>query len=309
MIRRRSNIKLFRFIVMLLIVCYGIHCLTACEKIQADTDTHDERNDNTFTIKRLFSFSDFGISACKGRSQGMDIYDNRLLFQAGLHKNTIYVLNLNTQKFLGSISFSVPHGESSHMNNINCGEKFSRTDVYPLLYVSQTSDSHSCFVIRLSNDLASYDLIQTIKYIGTKHHTDSNYDWFIDLRNQFVYTYGKHDGILEDREIVKFKLPSGEISEVVFTDHDVIDSFILKKMSIYQGSRIINGLLYAPVGYGNSNYPGYLKIIDLDKKNVVKDISITCGEPESIGQYKDGAIICGGGDNPGYYFIQFKSKE
>ena len=194
------------------------------------------------------------------------------------------------------------------MNNINCGEKFNRTDIYPLLYVSQTSDSHSCFVIRLSNDISSYDLIQTIKYNGSKHHTDSNYDWFIDLRNQFVYTYGKHDGILEDREIVKFRLPSIETSEVVFTDHDVIDSFILKDMSIYQGSRIINGLLYAPVGYGNYSYPGYLKIIDLDKKSVIKDISITCGEPESIGQYKDGAIICGGGDNPGYFFIQFKSK-
>ena len=300
----------YRILVSFLIIA----SLASCGKEQLPSidsliqDATETPEIQRFVPQKLFPLSSLGIGPYSKNSQGMDIYDNRLLFQAGLYKNTIYVLNLNTQEFLGSINFSVPQGESSHMNNINCGEKLNRTDVYPLLYVSQTSDSHSCFVIRLSDDISSYDLIQTIKYIGTKHHTNSNYDWFIDLRNHFVYTYGKHDGILEDREIVKFRLPSVESKEVFFTDHDVIDSFILKNMSIYQGSRIIDGLLYAPVGYGNYSFPGYLKIINLDKKTVVMDISITCGEPESIGQYKDGVIICGGGDNPGYYFIQFKSK-
>ena len=51
---------------------------------------------------------------------------------------------------------------------------------------------------------------------------------------------------------------------IVYTDADVIDSFVLSDMSIYQGSKIINGLLYAPVGYGTSEFPGYLKIVNIE---------------------------------------------
>lgn len=257
-----------------------------------------------YSITRLFRLEDFNIAPFSSSAQGMDVYNDRILFQAGLAGNLIHIIDLESKVCLGSITFSSPNGESSHMNNINLGEKYVNTDIYPLLYVSQTTNSHACFVIRLSNNNASYDVIQTIKYVGKGHHAGSNYDWFIDLENQFIYTYGKHDGILEEREILKFPLPPLKIKGVTYTDEDVIDSFILKDMSIYQGSRIINGLLYAPVGFGNDEYPGRLIITNLEEKRIVAALDINCGEPESIGQYKDGAIICGGGTNPFYFFIQ-----
>ena len=103
---------------------------------------------------------------------------------------------------------------------------------------------------------------------------------------------------------MKFHLPSFKIGDVVFSDDDVIDSFVLNDMSIYQGTKIINGFLYAPVGYGDKEYPGYLKIIDLEKTKLKTSIAIKCGEPESIGVYKNGAIICGGGRNSPFYYIQ-----
>lgn len=286
----------------LLFLLYSVCCFASCEKLLTESD--DEEIDSLFTVTRLYRFSDFGIRICKGGAQGMDIYDDHYLFQAGLSNNTIYVFDLEELTNLGAISFSIPAGEPSHMNNINCGEKFNHSDVYPLLYVSQTSGSHACFVLRLSNDLSSYELIQTIKYIGNQHHINSNYDWFIDITNRFVYTYGKYNGLLEEREIVIFPFPSIVTDEIIFTDQDVIDSFTLESMSIYQGSRIINGLLFAPVGYGNSKYPGILKIIDLEKNLLVQEYAISCGEPEAIGQYKDGAIISSGGENPGYYYVQ-----
>lgn len=280
--------------------------LVSCDELQIDEAIEEVmlQENPKFTTSLLFRLSSFGVEPFSSNAQGMDIYNDNVMFQAGLQGNIIYVLDLEEGYCLGSFIFTAPDDEPSHMNNINCGEKFCCTDYYPLLYVSQTTNSHACFVLRLSNDATSYDLIQTIKYCGTQHHADSNYDWFIDIDNQFIYTYGKHDKMLEEREVVKFPFPLLVNSMVTYTDEDVLDSFILKNMSIYQGSRIIDGLLYAPVGLGSDQYPGRLKIIDIENKTLVQDIALNCGEPESIGQFKKGAIICGGGDNPTYYYIQ-----
>ena len=279
---------------------------TSCEKLQIETivENATQQEKPKYSVTPLMRLSAFGADPFSSSAQGMDIYDDRVLFQAGLSDNIIHVIDFDEFTWLGSISFVTPDNELSHMNNINCGNKYSDLDLYPLLYVSQTSNSHSCFVLRLANDISSYDLIQTINYIGSQHHAGSNYDWFIDISNQYIFTYGKHNKLLEEREIVRFPFPSLNNSVVSFTDEDVIDSFVLENMSIYQGSRIIDGLLYAPVGFGNKQYPGHLKIIDLDNKTLMEDIVLNCGEPESIGRYKEGAIICGGGKDPYYYFIQ-----
>lgn len=257
-----------------------------------------------FSVEHLFSLSDFGIDTYGSSSQGMDIYNDKFMFQAGLPGGIIHVLDLENISCIGSVAFNAPNNEPSHLNNINCGEKFNNTDLFPLLYVSQTSDSHFCYVIRILDDVSSYEVIQVVSYKGNKHHVGSNFDWFIDLKRHYICTYGKRNGMLEEREIVLFPIPSIYEKEIVFSDDDVVDSFVLQKMSIYQGSRIIDGQLYAPVGYGNDEYPGELKIISLDDKVIMEAIMLNCGEPESIGQYMDGAIICGGGRDPEYYFIQ-----
>lgn len=257
-----------------------------------------------FISKVLFQLSSFGVSPFGVSAQGMDIYNDEVMFQAGLPGNIIYILDLNSQACLGTIIFEAPSGEPSHMNNINCGDKYLNTDKWPLLYLSQTMNSHACFVIRLSNDAQSYEVVQTIKYVGNSHHINSLYDWFIDAKRGFIYTYGYYNGIREEREILKFPLPSYKSGDIVFTDDDVIDSFVLKDMSIYQGTKIIDGLLFAPSGNGTVDYPGYLKIVDLKNKELKMNIRITCGEPESIGRYKNGAIICGGGTDSYFYYIQ-----
>lgn len=257
-----------------------------------------------FVPKKLFHLSNLKIDPFTKNAQGMDIYDDRYLFQAGIEQNTIHVIDLQESKALGTIWFATPSGESCHMNNINCGVKLYSFDKYPVIYLSQTEKSKACFVLRLDNNLESFQIIQTIYYSGTGHYlSNSAFDWFIDPVNNLIYTYGKYNGDSNKREIMKFPLPTLDAKEISFTDDDILDSFVLEDQSIYQGSRIIDGLLYAPVGYGNTQHPGRLIIIDLGKKEVVGDIPLSIGEPEAIGKYKSGAIISTGGKNPVYYFI------
>lgn len=258
-----------------------------------------------FVPQKLFQLSSFKIDPFSKNSQGMDIYNDRYMFQAGTEQNTIHILDLQESISLGTISFSTPSGEPCHMNNINCGPKLYSSDNFPLIYLSQTSGSKACFVIHINNNGSSYEIIQTIRYLGTNHYQkNSSFDWFIDLENHYIYTYGNFNGNATKREIMKFLLPSIDNSAIDFYDTDIIDSFVLEDQSIYQGSKIINGLLYTPVGYGNAQYPGRLIIIDLSNKTVVEDVPMECGEPESIGIYKDGAIICGGGRNPTFYYVR-----
>ena len=285
-----------------LILIFG---LESCENksFLVEVNTSEEMEPK-YSVRRVFHLSDFGVEPFSGSSQGMDIYDDRILFQGGLAGNVIHILDIQSRVRLGSIEFIAPVRQSSHMNNINCGMKICDSDLFPLLYLSQTTNAHACFVLRLSNDASSYELVQTIKYKGKLHHQGLNYDWFIDIKNGFIYSYGRYNDCLDVREVVKFPLPSLESFEVNYTDEDVIDSFVLNDMSIYQGSRIIDGLLFAPVGNGTIEYPGFLKIVDLEKKTIVQSIALDCGEPESIGLYQNGAIICGGRTNPAYYFIK-----
>ena len=281
--------------------------LVSCYDGNIRVDFQEDTNYITkvqYTTSYLFNFSYFKVRPFSSSAQGMDLYDDKFLFQAGLLGSTIYIFDIDSFRMVGSIVFDVPNGESSHMNNINCGPRYDNSDKWPLLYLSQTVDSHKCYVLRLSDDATSYTLLQTIQYKGTHHYVDSLYDWFVDTQNDFIYAYGYLNGNKEERDIVKFPLPSLDCSEIIFTDDDILDNFTLKNMSIFQGSKIVDNLLYVPVGYGDSTFPGYIKVISLDEKRLVINIPISCGEPESVGQYKDGLIICGGGMSPDYYFFQ-----
>ena len=295
--------------LLVLGVIFSCFCLSSCEKEQLPiideiVDKYDKYITEPFSVRRLSLMSSFGVETFSINAQGMDIYDNRLLFQAGTNQNYIHIIDINESKALGTISFIAPNNESCHMNNINCGTKLNSSDRFPLLYLSQTNKPRSCFVLKISDDAKTYELVQTIKYVGKSHYlNNSSYDWFIDYSNKFIYSYGHYNGDKNSREIMKFKLPSLDDEEIAFTDDDILECFVLGNQSIYQGSRIIDGLLFTPVGYGTASSPGRLIVIDLSTKEVIHDIPLNCGEPEALGQYKSGAIISSGGKDPRYYYI------
>ena len=294
----------------LVAVLFALPFIWSCAQAPLpDADIMEDKIQNKekipiYTLKGICQLSSFGAAPFSSNAQGMDIFNDRFLFQTGTEDKTIHIVDLDNKKAIGSTAFSVPNNEVAHMNNINCGTKLLETDLFPLLYISQTGGSHSCFVIRITNDAQTYELIQTIKYIGKIHYlNNSPFDWFIDLENNLLYSYGYYNGNKMIREIMKFNLPPITSPTIMYSDDDVIDSFVLENQSIYQGSKIIDGLLYTPVGAGNALYPSRLIIIDLNKKEVNDDISLACGEPESIGKYKSGAILSIGGWDPYYYFI------
>lgn len=287
-----------------------VFCFISCSKEPIPSinsiinDSPEQSEAQKYVPKKLFHLSSFRIEPFSKNAQGMDIYNDSILFQTGVDQNSIHIINLNNSKVLGTLFFKTPSYAYCHMNNINCGEKYDSNDYFPLLYLSQTFESRACFVLRIANDANSYSNIQTITYKGDKHYMKNcDFDWFIDVPNNIIYTYGQYNGDVNKREIMKFPLPSLDEEVISYTDDDILDSFVLENQSIYQGSKIINGLLYAPVGYGNAQYPGRLIIIDLHKKEVVKDIPISIGEPEAIAKYKTGAILSSGGRDPNYYFI------
>lgn len=291
-------------------VIISLICLSSCEKdplphVDDMVDNYDSARIELYTPKRLFRMSSFKVDSFSGYAQGMDIYDDRILFQAGTGENLIHIIDLQESKLLGSISFVVPNEGECHMNNLNCGMKLSSSDRFPLIYLSQTNKPRSCFVLKINNDAMSYKLVQTITYNGLEHYlNNSSYDWFIDYSNNYLYSYGHYNGDKNRREIMKFKLPSIDSDVVTLSDNDILDYYVLDNQSIYQGSRIIDDLLYTPVGNGSSNYPGRLLIINPISREVVQDIPISCGEPEAIAKYKTGAIISSGGQDPTYYFIR-----
>ena len=268
--------------------------------------SHESMEEIEYTPERLFKMSSFGVKGYSA-SQGMDIYNDSVMFQAGYSGSSmlIHIFDLDKHTTLGTIKFTSPDNNSSHMNNINCGIKYLESDTFPLLYLSQTENNRYCYVLRIANDASSYDIIQTIRYEGVKYHRGkSNYDWCIDLDNDLIYTYGYFMGNRLNREIVKFPLPELNKAEVIFKDKDAIEHNLIENISIYQGSKIKDGILYAPIGAGNESYPGRLLTIDLNQKTILRDGTLNCGEPESLGFYKDGVIICGGGGNPFYYFVK-----
>lgn len=304
-----------RTIVTVLSLLTAIACDKEHLEIEKDIDipqdppqvtiTQDLAEVVEYAPEKLYKLSSFGARGFS--SQGMDIYNDSIMFQAGCSGNSMYIhiLDLEKHTTLATIQFSSPDGKESHMNNINCGPKYRESDIFPLLYLSQTGNSRYCYVLRINNDASAYDLIQTIRYEGSKYHTGgSPYDWCIDTSDSYIYTYGYYKGNIVNREMVKFPMPKPDKKEIIFNDTDAIESLIIENISIYQGSKIINGLLYAPIGYGNNEYPGRLLTIDLEKKAIVRNGALNCGEPESLGIYKDGVIICGGGSNPYYYFVK-----
>ena len=77
----------------------------------------------------------------------------------------------------------------------------------------------------------------------------------------------------------------------MYSAYAALDGFVLNDVSIYQGSKIIDGLLYTSAGYSTRLFPGRLLTIDLEKKAVANDGTLNRGEPDSIGQYKYDDLI------------------
>lgn len=258
---------------------------------------------------KLFRLNDCGTVAYGMDSQGIDVYDNRYLFQGsdqGGKIASLVVVDLQTKKILAEFNLGdiMP---GCHMNNINIGQKLTDKSKFPVLYISECRGEHKCYVISINDDLSGVNLIQTIKFTSPSHHGGSknSFDWFV--YGEYIYTFGS-TGVNGEVEIVKFPKPNIKNKKVSYTDKHVLNSFKLNNCYVFQGSKVIDGKLYAPFGFGTKEIPTYLKIIDLKRAIVETNIKIeNLGEIEAVAPYQDGLIASNNAINPTYTFIKLKN--
>lgn len=267
-----------------------------------------------YATVKLFRLEDCGKPKYGMESQGMDILDNRYIFQGSDNTGklpSLVVIDTTLKKIIGELVLDFP---GCHMNNINFGPKINQNAKWPTLYISECHNLRrcyvSCYVISIGADLSEYSLIQTIYFNSDKHYQGGKYpfDWFVDTDEKYIYTFGM-TGVDGEMEIIQFKLPSLRKKEITLTDTDILDSFIIGDCYIYQGSKIIGNRLYALSGLDTEDYPTYLHIIDLQNPSVEKRISIDgLGELEALGKYDNGMAVVNCAYNPTYTFIKFKNS-
>ena len=264
------------------------------------------RLNNMFDLINLFSLSDYGSYSNNVDSQGMDIYDNRYLFQGNspsdTSQNNICVIDLANKTILGGFSYN----SNSHINNINCGEKYTDSDVYPILYISNCYYDKGCDVIRVANDLSGYTLLQNIQYIGTSYMGGvAAADWSISHNFIYHYTTNNDTGITT---ILKFNKPAlNDGAQIRFTDNDILDVFTFNDSYIYQGCKVMNEKMYFVFGYGNTQYPSYIKVFDTAREEIVTNVPLdSVGEIEAVAYYNGSLLIVNNATNPMYRLLYFQ---
>lgn len=248
------------------------------------------------TMKGLFGTPTTAISA-----QGFAIVDNRYFVQGSSASSdasaSLVICDYNEKRIVSQLL--IPHS-NAHCNNITIGSRLSPSDVMPLLYVSNNIVNYECEVIKVADDLLSYEVKQTINYVGTnwlKAQTHS-YDYVVD--GDYLWIVGRAVSGVNRWDFVKFALPSLSVENVSLTDEDVVDAFTLDYY-VMQGVTAINGKLFATYGYSS----GGLYVIDPTRKAIVTSIKPYNSECEGLGVLNDSIVIVIAGTNPTYVKLTF----
>lgn len=251
---------------------------------------------------KLFRLNNYQTPKYGMESQGMDIFDNRYIFQGSDNTGnlpSLVVIDLKTKKIINEYQFPF---DGCHMNNINLAPNAATNSNFPTLYISECRKKHRCYVVELVNN--TYNLVQEIFFSSNNHYggCKHSFDWFID--DKYIYTFGNTD-IEGEIDICKFNLPSLKSAKCTFTDDDIIDSFKVQNLFVYQGTKVIDGKLYTFSGLDTKDFPTYLIVINLKTHEIEKKININgLGELEALGKYKKGFIAVNCAYNPTYYYIR-----
>lgn len=293
--------KSYNDLFCLVMLCMAMLFILGC------SDESDVQNDR---IERLFCLSDFGQCTIPMDSQGMDVYDDKFLFQGSYVPKQgccgIVTVDLSNRQLLGEFTFGqdIP---LIHMNNINCGKKYDETDKFPMLYISEALGEQRCFIVRLDNDASHYSVIQTIKYSGDLYSSTDYRDWFLDNDNGYIYAYGRTNFNSGEYCCLKFELPLFSSKSIVLTDSDIIEAFTMNTgLLIPQGTKCDNGILYSVYGYNTKDYPSWFMKYDLSAKQIVliERLGSIMGEPEAVSFFQQKVLISNNSSSPTYWIFK-----
>lgn len=87
----------------------------------------------------------------------------------------------------------------------------------------------------------------------------------------------------------------------MLTDSDILDVIEFNGAYVYQGAKVINNQMYIPFGFDTSEYPAFLKVVDIERKMVVSHIPLDgIGEPEAVALYKNNLLVVNHANKPTY---------
>lgn len=255
--------------------------------------------------------------------QGMDIYGNYIFSCQNTGIATIYDFNGKRFSVKGQFKLASYH-KNNHANVASFGtEFFDPADPMPVIYVSQCQKKtvngmkDVLYAERVSADLQSSSLVQTILYKDVNHNFGYALQWVVDTQNNFLYGYGNtinNSDPANKHRIVKFRMPSlkdGENGFLTLTDADIIENYLLEDYynkpfsPIGQGLMVYNDMLFMPTGVGKPETPSILYVWDLKNRcmrNVLDLSGVTSTELEDNALYNGALIIQSQG---GLYKIDF----
>lgn len=250
-----------------------------------------------------YKYMSIDTSVFEGQSiQGSCVYEN-ILFVACNTMSKIVMYDLALKNKIGEIVLSpVP---TYHCNTINFGkQKYSKTDIYPLLYVSMENIAeHKLIVLRITDSDGTYntEVVQTITYPSPEESLQYYPNATIDNENQCIYVIGYiKNSYLEDNSnalrIRKWKLPNHSDGNVTLEIANSLKTFNIPALNCTQGSLVYNGNILQCYG---ANWAGdgsiYLGMISPFEENMVTKIKMSdigyTTEPESVFIWNDELYI------------------
>ena len=205
-------------------------------------------------------------------------------------------------------------GKDMHVATACFGKEKLPGSSMPTLYVAEFAGKSRCFVESIGQDTST--LIQIIE----AKENNMNYRiqcWLVDTCDNFLYSVSGKQSVSSFGScpvvIRKYRLPSiTEGLNILLTEKDKQEQFELDFPNCLQGAAIRYGQMFIVTGFQqsqDSNPRGRrsLKIIDLKKRNIVKEIDLTyltTNEPEGFDFYGNKALMfCG--QEGGIYEINY----
>ena len=248
----------------------------------------------------------------KKSAQGMAIYnDLAYLFSDG---GMCRVYNLEKKKV--ERRFVLCTRASNHVNNACFGIELGSYNQIPFLYTTECKNKYRCYVEEILPDTTR--LVQTITETN-KGKVEPVLIWVVDRERGLVYSVVRTERTLKSKgyalnTIKEFVLPQiSKGKDIILTEKDVKNKFIVKFPSVLQGAAIKDGVLYIVTGYQQSfssrpNSKRAIQVIDLKKKVLLKTIDLTyltTNEPEGMDFYRGKALLyCG--QEGGIYEVNLK---
>lgn len=189
--------------------------------------------------------------------------------------------------------YKIPHA------NVACFGRFfyANNSILPVLYVSSWNQGRQAFVYDISKagDDYSASLVQIIdpRNLNGDIVGEGYMDWVVDAEGDCLYSISYHlkgtstqaDG--NYTHVTKYKLPGFMDKVIYLEDTEILDSFQVPVMTVFQDKAYYNNHIYIVAGMPSEKemYPPRLFDIDLDNKTLVECLLPVIGEPEGFCVY------------------------